>query len=309
MRHDPYAKDLKTCVFDIETTGLFSGRDRIISASFCDPQTLDVKQLFCPDPSLEKNTVQDILDELAAYDAVITYNGYTFDLPFLKARAERHGLSFSPDLLWDIDVFKRLRRYWPAAQTMPSLRQASVEEALGLTDKRDDKIRGADCIALYARFLQLGDDADAQTILLHNADDVRQLARISGAVNFLPWHRIALDEGFAAWPGKILVRGTEIKNGSIRVNAVMAKGQLPAAFYEDGWRLDYDSATGRILLCIYPETGDGLGFADLQRLPVDAGALSALPGFDSGFLVLMRGEEPCPREINALSRQLLKTLL
>ena len=137
MFNNVYLKDLNTTVFDIETTGLFHSRDCIINAGFCSSMG-DVWQNFTEDPADEKRVVAEALERIAEADAVITYNGDTFDLPFLLRRAQKYGLCEKLPLLWSIDLYRWLKKYWPLAPSMRSLSQKSVEEAMGLSDKRDD---------------------------------------------------------------------------------------------------------------------------------------------------------------------------
>ena len=179
MFNNAYLKDLNTTVFDIETTGLFHSRDCIINAGFCSSMG-DVWQNFSEDPADEKRVVSEALERILQADAVITYNGDTFDLPFLLRRAQKYGLCERLPLLWSVDLYRWLKKYWPAAVSMKSMSQKSVEEAMGLADRRDDEIPGGDCIPLYNYYLQTKDTKAKDTILLHNADDVRQLARITG---------------------------------------------------------------------------------------------------------------------------------
>ena len=214
MFNSYYLKDLNTTVFDIETTGLFHSKDCIINAGFCSPMG-DVWQNFTEDPTDEKRVVEEALERICAADAVVTYNGDTFDLPFLQRRAVKYGLCERLPLLWSVDLYRWLKKYWPVAPSMKSMSQKSVEEAMGLAPKRSDEIPGGDCIPLYNYYLQTKDDSAKQTILLHNADDVRQLARIAWKCTFLPYHDIAMREGFLFKAGqrKILTKGCSFKRG------------------------------------------------------------------------------------------------
>ena len=195
MFNNAYLKELNTTVFDIETTGLFHSRDCISNAGLYSPDG-EVWQNFTEDPADEKRVVEEALEMIAQADAVVTYNGDTFDLPFLLRRAQKYGLCDRLPLLWSVDLYRWLKRYWPGAASMKSMSQKSVEEAFGLAPDRTDEIPGGDCIPLYNYYLQTKDEKAKDTILLHNADDVRQLARIASKCTFLPYHDIAFREGF-----------------------------------------------------------------------------------------------------------------
>ena len=92
MNYDPYTEKLKTAVFDIETAGLSSQKDMIISASFINEDGTELRQYFCDDPESEYLLLTRIFEEFSNLDAVITYNGESFDIPFVKKRAEKYSM-------------------------------------------------------------------------------------------------------------------------------------------------------------------------------------------------------------------------
>ncbi len=310
MKTNPYLKDKKYCVFDIETTGLYPARDSVISAGFCDPKTLETVQFFTESPLLEKNTLSAVIEKLSEYDAVITYNGRSFDIPFLRTRAKACGLARGLPLFWSIDLYLLLRRYWPAAGSLPSLRQKAVEQALGLESSRTDVIDGGECVSLYTRFVSLGDEAAKEAVMLHNADDVRQLARICESINFLPWHRIAFEDGFMVKTpgGKAVLGPVKFEKTKISLKAKAEPGALPASIFTERYILEYESVSGKIDLSIYPEESLGLHFVDLTRLKLDPSRFEDLEGFSEGFLVLARDGVPCHAECSRLSAAIISTL-
>lgn len=306
MFNNTYLKDFKTTVYDIETSGLFPLHDVIINCGFCSPAG-EVWQNFTEGPEDEKRVIEEALEKLKEADVVITYNGDGFDLPFTLKRAKKYGLCEKLPVFWSIDLYKWLKKYWPAAKDMEHLNQKSVEKALGLEDKRDDEIPGGDCIPLFNHYLQTKDPEAKRIILLHNADDVKQLARIAYKSRFLPYHEIACKEGFLIKikDHKILTKAFAIKNGRLAGEALAQPGLLPISAYEDSCKLEYDTFTGKIALEYYLQEKDRFLFTDLTKLPVDMEAFKELPSFHSGYLVLQENGEPDYRAINALNRALL----
>lgn len=307
MFNSVYLKELNTTVFDVETTGLFHSRDCIINAGFCSPLG-EVWQNFTEDPGDEKRTVEEALERIEQADAVVTYNGDTFDLPFLQRRAQKYGLCDKLPLLWSVDLYRWLKKYWPAASSMKSMSQKSVEEAFGLADRRTDEIPGGDCIPLYNYYLQTKDEKAKQAILLHNADDVRQLARIAWKCSFLPYHEIAFKEGFLFRAGsrKVLTRGAALKKGVLAVQARLESGLIPVSAYEDQYHLEYDMITGKASLEFFPAQKEQFLFADLEKIPGASEACKELPAFHSGYLILAENGEPDYRSCNALAKAVLR---
>ena len=310
MKHNPYLKNLKTTVFDIETTGLYPYKDRLISASFCDPADGSLTQFFLDDPSDEERIVRQTLDELSRYDAVITYNGDRFDLPFILTRAKKHGIAESLPFFWAIDLYKWVKKYWPPAPMMESLSQKSLEDALGLTQRRTDEIGGAQCIDLYARWSQIGDESAKDKILLHNGDDVRQLGRIGHSLSSLPYHKICFENGFMTdGKNKALISKSAMTASSLRIEGKTEAGKMPADIYNDFYRYIYVSETGRFTLDMRLADGPDVKFIDLASLPVETGDFEPLAGYHSGFLILSKNGEPQYKEANRLSQAMLLKLI
>lgn len=310
MKHNPYLKKLKTTVFDIETTGLYSYKDRIISSSFCDPADGTLTQFFLDDPADEETIVRKTLDELSKYDAVITYNGDRFDLPFVLTRAKKHGAADTLPFFWAIDLYKWVKKYWPPAPMMESLSQMSVEGALGLSERRTDEIVGGQCIDLYARWSQIGDESAKDKILLHNGDDVRQLGRIGHSLSSLPYHRIAFENGFMiSGENRALVTGSAISGSALRIEGRTETGKMPADIYNEVYRYIYESETGRFSLDFRLSDGPDAKFIDLAALPVEMGDFEPLAGYRSGFLILQKSGDPQYKEANRLTEAMLMKLI
>ena len=307
MKYDPYSENLHVEVFDIETMGLYPSHDMIINAAFCDPRSGELFQDFAEDPQDEKRLLQEILSRLAACDAVITYNGDRFDLPFVLTRARKYGLCEKLPLLRSIDVYRLLKHYWPLAKTMESLSQKSVEEVMGLAAQRSDRIPGGDCIPLYRHYMTSRDKTAKETILLHNADDVRQLAAITDRLSFLPYHEIAYKEGFLLHAGgrKVRAGASSLEHGKLHTEGQTDAGLLPVSIFEDSFRFDYDAFTGRFAMDVFTEERDGMLFTDLTSIPADTAALSRLGGWHSGFLLLSERGAIQYAEANALIKAVL----
>ena len=314
MQYNPYTENLKIAVFDIETAGLSSQKDMIISASFIDEDGENLRQYFCDDPQAEYLLITKILEEFESLDAVISYNGDSFDLPFVKARAKKYSMDDDFPKLWSIDVYKILRNYWMAGKLLPSLSQSSVEKSLGIDSCRTDTIDGGECIALYDRFVARNDQSAKEKILLHNADDVRQLARISSKLSFIPFHKVAYENGYL-----MKVKGslegadeTDIHLSrvyetaySFTVNAKTKAGMIPLSAFEEYFTLEYDSFSGAARLVLQPKELEDYLYVDLSDMPVDISVFQNMEGYASNYLIIKQSGEIKYREINSLIKELM----
>ncbi|MCR5010157.1 MAG: ribonuclease H-like domain-containing protein [Clostridia bacterium] len=295
MRYNTYTKGLKCRVFDIETTGLYPGRDRIISASFIDPDGSNLTQYFSESSASEHLTVSSILSEFSDCDVIITYNGQSFDVPFVLTRARKYGIAEELPAFFNADVYRWLKSYWPLAETAPSLSQKSVEKMLGIGASRTDLINGGECIQLYSEYINLDNEKAKDLILLHNGDDVRQLARITQALSFLPYDKISFDKGFmlklsssslfGETTHKIITTGLKLSDNVLSVCAKSYPACQPCAFYEDEMELQC-SGSGEVSLKINVKSSGALRFADLKGLKVPEDELQCRQHIKSGYLIL-----------------------
>jgi len=309
MLTNPYLKKLNTVVFDIETEGFFAGRDRIISASLYKPADDSLQQFFAESPGQEADMLEALLCELCEYQAVISYNGDSFDLPFLKTRVSKFNIAAELPLFWSIDLYRWIKKYWPAASEMESLSQKSMEFALGLSDSRTDAISGRECKALYSKWLKTGDEEAKAAILLHNEDDVRQLAAIESSMSALPYHRIAFENGYYIdAPNASLSTGTSISTKTLKMKGISSPGRLSADIYSGPFHFVYDGEDGRFSLDISLAEGPGVKFVDMAELPFVFGGFEELGGFHSGFLILEENGQPRYKEINRLCSSLIESL-
>lgn len=111
---------------DIETTGLSADCHAVTCIGLYPARAESAPRLFVKGINLE-----EFVDEIADYRLVITYNGATFDLPFLRAQFPYAGL---PPL--HLDLRYVLRRLGHSG----GLKR--IERAIGI--ERDERIRGMD---------------------------------------------------------------------------------------------------------------------------------------------------------------------
>ncbi len=91
---------MRICAFDLETTDLKAMMGLLLCGSFKpiippeygDP---DAYTLFDADPpkgdaNPDKALAVGLRDEIEKYDAIVTWNGKMFDIPFLNARLLKH---------------------------------------------------------------------------------------------------------------------------------------------------------------------------------------------------------------------------
>jgi uncharacterized protein len=165
---------------DTETTGLGGGAGTwaflVGLAWFGETGLLEVEQILLRSPADEGALLDRIRERFEAADALVTYNGKTFDLPLLESRAvmtRRPKLPVRPHL----DLLHVARRVHRAR--LGSCRLVTLEsEVLGFV--RGPDIEGGEIPARYAHFLRTGDEEALSAVVEHNAWDVASMAALVG---------------------------------------------------------------------------------------------------------------------------------
>ena len=138
---------------DIETTGLARARHQIYligMATIVDNNIIYVNQIFADSPTDEHSVLAHFSEVLRTFAVkrIITFNGNSFDLPFLLTRATLHDISLSFDAFELFDIYKEVTKRKNMLQ-LQDYRQKTVEQLLGID--REDQYSGAELIKVYER--------------------------------------------------------------------------------------------------------------------------------------------------------------
>jgi hypothetical protein len=178
----PAAADLETQAFafiDTETTGLSLGVGTyayLISIGRFDAHDFHLAQFFLRDPAEEPAFLAAVEAFLAPCQAIVTYNGKTFDLPLLRTRFTAHGLSFPLQNIMHIDLLHLARRLW--RDRLPERSLSYLEAHILGIERSTQDVPGWMAPEIYFQYLQTGDPTVLTGILYHNAMDVLSLAAL-----------------------------------------------------------------------------------------------------------------------------------
>lgn len=181
----------KISVFDIETTGLYPKHDKIILIGFVHiiPGYNDgeLVQFFAETPEEEKDILLNTTHEVSESDILITYNGRSFDVPFLDTRCKKYSIHSKN--IFNLDLYQLVRNYSTLKNVLGSLSQKSMEGFMQIEHLRADEISGGESVNLYNEYTA-NDSASFRSeellkkILLHNRDDVLQLTRLISLLKY-----------------------------------------------------------------------------------------------------------------------------
>jgi len=180
----------ETVYFDIETTGFSADVTALylIGCIYFKQGKWQLIQWFAEDNKSEKEALSAFSDFINDKKYLICYNGTTFDLPYLRKKYEKHGLTFQ-SYKYEIIDFYRVFASYKGFLGLKGLKQKDIEKFLGII--REDKFSGGELIEWYSKYLRLrfSDSAEKDEIynglILHNSDDLVGLAKLTKLYNFI----------------------------------------------------------------------------------------------------------------------------
>ncbi len=164
---------------DTETSGLAGGTGTyafLVGVGRFEGDDFRVAQFFMQDPGEESAQLTALTDFLAPCQALVTFNGKSFDGPLLNTRYTLNGMSSPLPALAHLDLLPLARRLW--RDRLPSRRLADLEtQILGLTRTEED-VPGWLIPSIYFDYLRGGDARPLKGVFYHNALDILAMAAL-----------------------------------------------------------------------------------------------------------------------------------
>jgi uncharacterized protein len=162
---------------DIETLGLYNIHPVfLIGILEFENGHGQIRQFLARDFTEEKAILMEVSKVLKRTTVLVSYNGRSFDLPYLKGRMRFHQLTAEFDS-WQLDLLRQARKDY--RQVLPDCRLLTIEKCL-LNKERNDDIPGAEIASFYNSYLDSGDGGYLRPILEHNAHDLFSMAMFLG---------------------------------------------------------------------------------------------------------------------------------
>lgn len=221
--YNNYFKGNKIAFFDIETTGLSPKYNNIILTGFVIIDTVNLSgeliQYFAENTLEEKNILLETIETLKNVDYVVTYNGKSFDMPFLYERCKNEAISY--ERLYNLDLYQLVKNHSTLKNTLGSLSQKSIEKFMGISDNREDEISGGKSVMLYSEYTHSLNDNLLNKILLHNADDVMQLSKLIPLIKYFDMDIAVQNLGFPL--KNFFVTNFSYKSTTFRIEGIQRK--------------------------------------------------------------------------------------
>jgi hypothetical protein len=133
--------------------------------------------------------LETFMHYIAGFTRCVTFNGDTFDLPFVRNKCRQYALPDFLASLSSIDIYRKVSKLKKILQ-LPSLKQKSIEQFLGIN--REDRYSGGELIQVYLDFEATKNPKLRELLLLHNFEDVCGMFELLVMFSYLK----LLDGGF-----------------------------------------------------------------------------------------------------------------
>lgn len=160
---------------DLETLGLAGNAVFLCGVGRLGPDGLAVRQYLAPAHADEPAVLASALDELADARVVVTYNGRTADVVWLRSRCFFHGLAPVPDVLHLDLVFGTRRRFVRDDAVLVDARLPTVQRRLLRVRRPVCDVPSAAVPELYQTAVRDGCAGLLVPVLDHNRSDLEAL--------------------------------------------------------------------------------------------------------------------------------------
>ena len=161
---------------DIEATGFTSGTPVFLVGTFvCEPEGgFRLRQYLARDYGEEGVILSFFAEQLEQAEAIVSFNGKRYDLPYLRDRSAYHAVPF-PFTQPHIDLLHESRARF--RHRLPNCRLQTLERWLCRRVRTGD-IPGHEIPDAYHRYVRTGNALEMRDIVHHNALDLITLAEV-----------------------------------------------------------------------------------------------------------------------------------
>lgn len=270
-------KDKNICFLDIETTGLSSKYNNVILiGGLCiKDKEMYITQFFANHVNEEHELLTEFKKFLNSFDYIITYNGASFDIPFLNKRLDHHKIIHNINEILHIDLLKLVRKH-KELLGLQNCKLKTVEKSLGIY--REDTISGKESLDLYRSYMNTNDNNKKKAILKHNYDDIYYLPQLLYIYDLIKEESVL--ELYAEFNGKPVIldidkANLEFKNNNLSINGQSKENVIPSqVFYKDYYSLNWDTSKGELEIELKYEDGyltskEKCYYVDLSKYELD----------------------------------------
>ncbi|MFI5372357.1 MAG: ribonuclease H-like domain-containing protein [Candidatus Eisenbacteria bacterium] len=163
---------------DLETGGLSSSPVFLAGTMHWNGGDFVMRQYFARHYGEEPALLRALSEQARGFDMLVTFNGRSYDVPFLRARALVHGVTLTlPEP--HLDLLHAARRRW--RDELEDCRLQTLERHV-CRRRRSGDVPSDEVPGLYHDYVRHGDPYRLVPVFHHNLLDVITMAEILGAL-------------------------------------------------------------------------------------------------------------------------------
>ncbi len=164
----------EVCFFDLETTGLSNSPLFLAGLMYIEDNRLFIDQFFARDYSEERFLLGFAEEFMKRFSALVTFNGRSFDIPFMIERMAMFGMDFE-EPGQHVDLLPISRTI--VGKNTPNHKLGTLETYV-LGKRRIGDVPGARIPDIYHDFVRSGSAAGISGIIEHNRIDLVSMMRL-----------------------------------------------------------------------------------------------------------------------------------
>jgi uncharacterized protein YprB with RNaseH-like and TPR domain len=181
--HEAPVAHERVLFLDIETAGLSANTYLfLVGMMYSNGNGFHVEQVFARDYTEEKGVLLHVHDTMQRFDTIVTYNGASFDIPFIRTRMAVHRIPELPPV-GSVDLLHASRRVF--REVLPNCRLVTVEKHLRGAGRVDD-IPSRFIPRAYHEFVRTKDARIMRNVAYHNRMDLFTMAVILNHLGDVP---------------------------------------------------------------------------------------------------------------------------
>lgn len=157
---------------DIETTGLGNSPLFLIGVMIWDADGFEIRQYLARNYAEEATVISLFLDICADRDLLVTFNGKSYDCPYIRTRAIANGIPFTLEPA-HFDMLHECRRIWK--DDLPDCKLQTLETHICGRPRYGD-IPGSEIPEAYHAYVRTEDAWQIVEVLKHNLLDLVTMA-------------------------------------------------------------------------------------------------------------------------------------
>ncbi|WP_077366871.1 ribonuclease H-like domain-containing protein [Anaerosalibacter sp. Marseille-P3206] len=245
------ALDIKTyfdthniCFFDIETTGFNRNKDIVylVGLLIYNGKDYILKQYLLEEVDEEKILLNCLIKDFNDCECLITFNGDSFDIPFLDSKYKNHHIDYKIPIEKSFDIYKIIKsnKY---LFDLKNFKLKSIEKYLGIN--RKDTLSGKECIDLFYDYLDNKNDKSKKLILQHNYDDLYYLPYVLKILDIIEYKKTIVLSSNSSNKIKLKIEDFKVIDDMMNINCITNSIEIePLIIYESDYNIKWNTKKG-----------------------------------------------------------------